>query len=75
MNLEDEIIRDSIILDNGKLLWPPPIRPQPAVEVKQPEKHEVAVIAPLSPFQQTLRKATGYTTGMLLVQFILQWYH
>nr|CAH8867708.1 unnamed protein product [Trichobilharzia regenti] len=30
INLEDDVIRDSIVLHNGKLMWPPPARPQPA---------------------------------------------
>ncbi|CAI2733096.1 unnamed protein product [Schistosoma spindalis] len=29
LNLEDDVIRDSLILYNGELMWPPPVRSQP----------------------------------------------
>ncbi|CAH8602107.1 unnamed protein product [Heterobilharzia americana] len=38
INLEDDVIRDSIVLHNGKLMWPPPRRSQP-----QPVKQESTV--------------------------------
>ena len=30
INLDDEIIRGAIVLDRGKLLWPPPVKEMPA---------------------------------------------
>ncbi|VDM95637.1 unnamed protein product [Thelazia callipaeda] len=65
VNLDDEVIRDSIILDEGKLLWPPPARPTPPAPVQTKKSvQEVKAVVPLSPFQQTLQKATTYTAGL-----------
>ncbi|TNN15342.1 NAD(P) transhydrogenase [Schistosoma japonicum] len=34
LNLEDDVIRDSLVLYNGELMWPPPLRSQPTLPPK-----------------------------------------
>jgi NAD(P) transhydrogenase subunit alpha len=48
LNLEDEIHRGVVILDQGKLMWPPPSRPKPrSVDPAPPKPQPVA--APPAP--------------------------
>lgn len=68
INLEDEVVRGSIILNSGKLLWPPPplnqdqihvaAQPIPVVKAQpvEPEK--------INPFKATVKKSFGYTAGL-----------
>lgn len=65
INLEDEVVRGSIILQNGKMMWPPPPAPQPspaavasapAVLVKEPPP-------PPNYFNLTMKDALMYTSG------------
>ena len=66
VDMEDEVVRGSIILKEGKLLWPPPPpkeqppAPQPVptvkAEVVEPEK--------IDPFRATLKQAVRYTGGL-----------
>jgi len=63
VNLEDEVVRGSIIMQNGKLLWPPPPPKVQPVAVKAP------VVAKVEPkavdhFQETLRSAVVYSGGL-----------
>ncbi|CAG7787017.1 unnamed protein product [Allacma fusca] len=65
VNLEDEVVRGSILLQGGKLLWPPP---PPKVIPAAPKPVEEAVVKvepkPRNPFQETLQDALVYTTGL-----------
>ncbi|XP_076029477.1 NAD(P) transhydrogenase, mitochondrial-like [Oratosquilla oratoria] len=66
VNLEDEVVRGSIILDNGKLLWPPPpVEPSP---VAAPAAAAAAVVKEPPPppnyFNLTLKDALTYTGGL-----------
>lgn len=67
LDLKDEVVRGSIILHKGEMLWPPPPLPPPSPaelpKAAVQEKTEVAVF-PLSPFQKTLRSAALYTAGL-----------
>ncbi|CAL1293735.1 unnamed protein product [Larinioides sclopetarius] len=64
INLEDEVVRGSIVLHEGKLLWPPP----PPKEVPAPPapKAAVAKVAPPEPnyFNVTLKDSLLYTSGL-----------
>ncbi|CAH1183644.1 unnamed protein product [Phaedon cochleariae] len=68
INLEDEVVRGSMILENGNLMWPPPLpkvaatsvstSPQKAVEVAKEAKKEI------TPFKADLQKSLMVTTGI-----------
>ncbi|XP_069689607.1 NAD(P) transhydrogenase, mitochondrial-like [Periplaneta americana] len=67
INLEDEVVRGSIISQNGQLMWPPPPPPAsapgaaPAVTAKPADKP-----VPVEPnyFANTLKDALMYTGGL-----------
>ena len=67
VDLEDEVVRGSIILKDGKMMWPPPPPPKPAEgAAAQPVpvvKAEV-VEEPESPFRSTMRQSLNFTGGM-----------
>lgn len=68
ISLEDEVVRGSIITQNGQLLWPPPPPPAPApgtAPVPAP-KQTVEKPAPVEPnyFANTLKDAAMYTGGL-----------
>jgi len=64
INLEDEVVRGSIILQDGKSLWPPPAPkvvpapPKPAAAAKKEEP------LPRNYFQETLKDSMMYTGGL-----------
>ncbi|XP_002166595.1 NAD(P) transhydrogenase, mitochondrial isoform X1 [Hydra vulgaris] len=61
LNLEDEVIRGSLVHKNGELMWPPPVVAQP-VQIK---KEKVKITAPVkSPWQSSVQE-TGLVTGGL----------
>lgn len=63
INLNDEVVRGSIILDNGKWLWPPPAPtgppPPPPKKVAVVKEEQKAV----SPFNATLNNSLATTAG------------
>ena len=66
VNLEDEVVRGSIVLKEGMLLWPPP---PPKVEPTTSQPIEVVQAEPvkpdeINPFKVTMTKSLGYTTGL-----------
>ncbi|CAL8072391.1 unnamed protein product [Orchesella dallaii] len=63
INLEDEVVRGSIILQGGKMLWPPP---PPAFVPPPPKSAVVEKKEPVPPnyFQETLKDALSYTGGL-----------
>lgn len=64
INLEDEVVRGSILLQNGKLLWPPPppkVIPTQAKAVETPKKAEPL---PRNYFQETMKDSLVYTGGL-----------
>lgn len=69
INLEDEVVRGSIVLKNGELMWPPPMisvskSASPAAQQdKAPEKATTNLPVP-SPFNDTLKSSLVYTGGM-----------
>lgn len=64
INLEDEVVRGSIILDKGALLWPPPPPKQAPPQAAPPKQAVAAQVAKeVSPFQTTLQSALVTTAG------------
>ena len=65
INLEDEVVRGSIILHEGKLLWPPPpVEPSPVAAA--PAAAAAAAKEPPPPpnyFNITMKDALMYTSG------------
>lgn len=71
IDLHDEVVRGSIVLHNGKLLWPPP--PPKVAPAPPPPAHPMEV-KPAAPeaaseelpdyFKQTLKDALLYTGGL-----------
>lgn len=68
INLEDEVVRGSIVLKDGKLLWPPP--PPPASAVQQPvaslpkTPSTSTKLPAVNPFERTLKDSMLFTTGL-----------
>jgi len=62
-NLEDEVCRGSMILQNGELMWPPPAIKDPSPVVKPKQATEVVVKEP-NYFGDTLKDAFMYTAGL-----------
>ncbi|XP_058814012.1 NAD(P) transhydrogenase, mitochondrial-like [Topomyia yanbarensis] len=67
IKLEDEVVRGSIVLHNGNLMWPPPVI---AVSAKPPSSLASAGAAvkaelpPPNPFNETFKKSMIYTSGL-----------
>uniref|UniRef100_A0A1Y1K8Q6 proton-translocating NAD(P)(+) transhydrogenase n=1 Tax=Photinus pyralis TaxID=7054 RepID=A0A1Y1K8Q6_PHOPY len=65
INLSDDVIRGSIVLDKGTLLWPPPVTIQPsppATAKKQDQK--ALVVKEVSPLMKTFQDSMLCTTGI-----------
>lgn len=65
IDMEDDVVRGSIVLNKGELTWPPPAikDPSPPTAVKahvEPDKE----IAPINYFRNTLNSALIYTGGL-----------
>jgi NAD(P) transhydrogenase len=67
IDLNDEVVRGAIILQNGALLWPPPALPHvaPAAKPQETAKVPAAVQPPVvDPYRMTLRNAAMITAGL-----------
>ncbi|XP_055623090.1 NAD(P) transhydrogenase, mitochondrial-like [Toxorhynchites rutilus septentrionalis] len=68
IRLEDEVVRGSIVLRNGDLMWPPPVisvSAKPPSSVAAPTTSAVkAIAAPPDPFKETLKNSIAYSTGL-----------
>ena len=67
VDLEDEVVRGSIILKEGKLLWPPPPpkeQPKPQTQPQPVPVVKAEVVEEFNPFKAKLRQALGYTGGL-----------
>lgn len=68
INLEDEVVRGSIILYNGQLMWPPPVPvgpPTPAASAAPPKTEEKkGEEKPVDTFKETVKDVT-LATGAL----------
>lgn len=65
INLEDEVVRGAIVLNNGELMWPPPPLPVQATApaVATPKPQAVMKQEP-SPFLSTSKEVMLYTAGL-----------
>lgn len=72
------MVRGSIILHNGELLWPPPAAPtstQTTAQAKAAEEASAAtavVVVEDSPFKKTLKAASIYGLGNTYTRIVLQ---
>ncbi|CAG9860426.1 unnamed protein product [Phyllotreta striolata] len=68
INLEDEVVRGSIVLEKGKLMWPPPppkVAPVVAASPSQKDAETIkAVIKEISPFRTHLNNSLMLTAGV-----------
>lgn len=67
INLEDEVVRGSIVLKNGELLWPPPmisVSKAPAVTATPAKPVVIKILPAPDPFNETLKSSLMYTGGM-----------
>lgn len=69
INLEDEVVRGSIVLKNGELLWPPPMisvskSSSPAAAQEEKKSATTAKLSAPNPFNDTLKNSLVYTGGM-----------
>lgn len=67
VNLEDEVVRGSIVLKNGELMWPPPVIAVSAAPASAaPKAAAVAKVAEEkeNPFNATLKNSLTYTAGL-----------
>lgn len=64
INLEDEVIKGSIILKSGVLLWPPP--PPPQLESSKESKmvSKKVEIVPVDHFSKHMKDSLAVTTGL-----------
>lgn len=64
INLEDEVVRGSIVLNNGVSMWPPPVIPVAATP--PPPKAGAAIAKPVevNPFNEVLKTSLTYTAGL-----------
>lgn len=67
IRLEDEVVRGSIVLRNGELMWPPPViavsaAPPPAVA--KAGSAIPKVVEPPNPFNEVFKSSLTYTTGL-----------
>lgn len=73
INLEDDVVRGSIILDKGKMMWPPPplkVLP-PQVTPKKPTEIAKEAAKAIDPFKATLHTALATTGGeFMMVKFV-----
>ncbi len=65
VDLEDEVVRGSIVLKDGDLMWPPPPPPPPPAHTQPiPVVQAEVVEVPETPMRRTLRKSMYMTGGM-----------
>ena len=63
--LDDEVVRGSIVLDKGKMMWPPPLPPAPP-EPGVPTKSPAASIAKAAPAAHGQSDGTGMSPWVLV---------
>ncbi|XP_029650306.1 NAD(P) transhydrogenase, mitochondrial [Octopus sinensis] len=66
LDMADEVIRGSIILNQGELMWPPPPPPAPVAAAPTAAAEKPAAVEPAPPnyFNNTLKDAFMYTAGL-----------
>lgn len=69
INLEDEVIRGSIVLKSGELLWPPPPPPPPSLSKNEIPRESKAVskelnVIPVDHLSKHMKDSLALTTGL-----------
>ena len=64
INLEDEVVRGAIVLQEGKLLWPAPPPKELTAQPIPVVKAEVVPPEELNPFNITMKKSLAYSAGL-----------
>lgn len=69
INLEDEVVRGCIVLKDGELMWPPPMKsilkvPAAAAQDKSATGKAIPILPEPNPFKDTLQNSLVYTGGM-----------
>ncbi|XP_065163521.1 NAD(P) transhydrogenase, mitochondrial-like [Atheta coriaria] len=66
INLEDEVVRGSIILDKGNMMWPPPkpVGPPPTTAAAKPAEVAKVQVKEVSPLMQTLNTSLATSAGI-----------
>ncbi|KAF8566560.1 hypothetical protein P879_04253 [Paragonimus westermani] len=68
LNLEDEVVRGSLVLHDGELIWPPPAPPIPAAPPPKPTPKQAVAVkpepTPQNLFQSKLRSTLGTAVGL-----------
>lgn len=64
VSLNDEVVRGSIIVQDGEKLWPPPVVPQPTPISPKPTVAVKVVKPPINPFNETLKTSSLITAGL-----------
>lgn len=68
INLSDEVVRGSIVLHDGEMMWPPPkpVGPPAPAPSAAPAKAAVTTkeLVPVSPFMSTFKDSISCTAGM-----------
>ena len=65
--MEDEVVRGSIVLKDGQLMWPPPpppAQPEPVAMETKPTPVVQAEVVQDTPLKSTMRQSLGYTAGL-----------
>lgn len=64
INLEDEVIRGSIVLKSGQLLWPPPPHPKPELPKDSTTVSKKVEVIPINHFNKHMKDSLAVTTGL-----------
>ncbi|XP_071942722.1 NAD(P) transhydrogenase, mitochondrial-like [Antedon mediterranea] len=61
---EDEVTRGSLVLQDGKMMWPPPPPKEQAIQQAAPQAVAKVEPPPPNPFVDTAKTAALYSTGL-----------
>lgn len=64
INLDDEVVRGSIVTQRGEILPPAPRAAPPPTPPPQPKAQQVEEVVALTPWQKTVREVTTVSAGM-----------
>lgn len=64
IDLEDEVVRGSIVLQDGQLMWPPPAKAAPPPAAVSATKVEAAKVIEPDYFMNNLKDAAKYSAGL-----------
>ncbi|XP_072028728.1 NAD(P) transhydrogenase, mitochondrial-like [Amphiura filiformis] len=64
IDLEDEVVRGSIVLKDGQMMWPPPPPKEQPTPPSAPKPKAALVAEPVNPFNVKLTNSVTYTAGL-----------